>query len=168
MLPIKATWMEPNACKLSNRTCSNHPDIRISGKNICFNRTMSQSNKAKTTKEWVENKKVCILEWLNQSPDLNPAMIWKLLSTKILHLIWVGENLYWGMEDSWFANQDLQSSMDMTKTTCCKKYNLLWRGEYLRISKQFLRLFSFQINLDKYFNFISVKSHFKRSRKVPF
>ncbi len=51
---------------------------------------MQQDNNPKhtshSTKEWLKKNKVNVLEWLSQSPDINPIqMLWKDL--KLLHVI---------------------------------------------------------------------------------
>ncbi len=37
-----------------------------------------------STKEWLKKNKVNVLEWLSQSPDLNPIKMWKDLSKKCI------------------------------------------------------------------------------------
>ncbi len=50
---------------------------------------MQQDNNPKhtshSTKEWLKKNKVNVLEWLSQSPDLNPIkMLWKDLSKQFI------------------------------------------------------------------------------------
>ncbi len=50
---------------------------------------MQQDNNPKhtshSTKEWLKKNKVNVLDWLSQSPDLNPIkMLWKDLSKQFL------------------------------------------------------------------------------------
>ncbi len=50
---------------------------------------MQQDNNPKhtshSTKEWLKKNKVHVLEWLSQSPDLNPIkMLWKYLSKQFI------------------------------------------------------------------------------------
>ncbi len=50
---------------------------------------MQQDNNPKhtshSTKEWLKKNKVNVLEWLSQSPDLNPInMLWKDLSKQLI------------------------------------------------------------------------------------
>ncbi len=50
---------------------------------------MQQDNNPKhtshSTKEWLKENKVNVLEWLSQSPDLNPIkMLWKDLSKQFI------------------------------------------------------------------------------------
>ncbi|MCI4383700.1 hypothetical protein PGIGA_G00029470 [Pangasianodon gigas] len=41
-------------------------------KNFTFQHYSDPKHKSKSTKEWLQRKKVNILEWPSQSPDLNP------------------------------------------------------------------------------------------------
>ncbi len=50
---------------------------------------MQQDNNSKqtshSTKDWLKKNKVNVLEWLSQSPDLNPIkMLWKDLSKQFI------------------------------------------------------------------------------------
>lgn len=87
LLPSQTTWINPQMQAYSWGNCSSQPDIFIQDKNVCSNRTMSQST-GKYYKGNAWAKIICALDWPNQSTDLSLKTAWRLLPTNILPLTW--------------------------------------------------------------------------------
>lgn len=94
-----------------------HPHLKQKYK-VCSNRTMSQITERKLERNGLgKEKKVCVLEWQTQSPDLNPAKnLWHALKRK-----------YASRNGSKCQNLKLLSSFShicichFQICTCCKK-----------------------------------------------
>ncbi|CAJ0951315.1 unnamed protein product [Ranitomeya imitator] len=58
-------------------------DLRL-GRRFVFQQDNAPKHKAKSTMEWFTNKRIQVLEWLSQSPDINPIEnLWKELKTAV-------------------------------------------------------------------------------------
>ncbi len=65
---LKGKWMLPSASKFLKKTCVIHQMDR----SFTFQHDNDPKHTAKTTTEWLKDKKVNVFEWPSQSPDLNP------------------------------------------------------------------------------------------------
>ncbi len=92
---------------------------------------MQQDNNHKhtshSTKEWLKKNKVNVLEWLSQSPDLNPIkMLWKDLSKQF-----IGGNPPTS-EFKWFCTKE----WDKTPTCYCAGLFSIYKKLYLQLLQQ--------------------------------
>ncbi|MGH0189099.1 UNVERIFIED_CONTAM: hypothetical protein FKN15_033377 [Acipenser sinensis] len=72
LLKLKEEWMEQNTGKYCKRTCFSPLKKLKLGRKFTFQQANDPKHKAKATLEWLKNKKLNVLQWPSQSPDLNP------------------------------------------------------------------------------------------------
>ena len=75
--------MEQSNEIFDEKLCQSAHDLRL-GRRFTFQQDNDPKHTAKTTQEWLQDKSLNVLEWANQSPDLNPIEhFWKDLNIAV-------------------------------------------------------------------------------------
>ena len=108
----KGKWMEKNTELLEENLLLSARKLKL-GRKFTFHHDNDLKHTPKATLEWLRNKKINLLEWPSQSPNLNPiekSMDWpRLLSINAPHTTWLTLNSFVQNNGKILSHQGVQS-----------------------------------------------------------
>lgn len=94
----------PNAYidNLSTELSASAEMLHVNASGIVFQQYNDPKHTVKSTKEWLKNNDITILEWALQSPELNPPeYLRKLLNRSVTGETWSAEELWAKVRPTW-------------------------------------------------------------------